>query len=84
MKIETQHAKQFRPFNVTISVETLAELAALLSLTNQSTADVVAEFTYVFANSFEGVDAQEVREVAQGSLCSLWQVFDEARKEYNA
>ena len=84
MKIETQHTKNFKPFNVTISIESPADLAAMLSLTNQSVATVVDEFNTTFGDSFKGVDERDVRDVAQGSLYRLWYVFNEAAKEYIA
>ena len=84
MKIETQHTSNFKPFSVTISVESPAELAALLSLTNQSVATIVDEFNTSFEGSFKGVDERAVQDVARGSMYRLWQVFNEAAKEHNA
>lgn len=74
---------EFKPFAVTIDIESLTDLAMMLSVCNQSVLQVMDSYNRYFAPQFKfnGVVSEQVANAARGPLKQLWQVFNKVAEE---
>ena len=85
MKIKSTSSTEFKPFAVTIDIESLTDLAMMLSVCNQSVLQVMDSYNRCFEPQFKlkGVVSEQVANAARGPLYQLWQVFNKVAEEIN-
>ena len=85
MKIKSTSSTEFKPFAVTIDIESLTDLAMMLSVCNQSVMRVMDSYNRFFEPQFKlkGVVSEQVANAARGPLYQLWQVFNKVAEEIN-